>query len=90
MALIQQWAHVSPSLPFVACVLTEVVFDIPHQIQSQLGFGFPDFISACLDSVSICFLVYLSLLLPFVCFLSVFEFGQELLAHPHSSPSICA
>jgi len=74
---IQQRAPIFPSLPFVTYVLTEalLVFDIPHRLQFQLGFGFPDLIPACLDNVSVFLTGYLSLLPPSLCFLFVFEFG---------------
>lgn len=55
---------VDPGLPFVTCLLTEALldaFDIPGWIQSHLSFSFPNFISGCLDNVSI-FLPVLDLL----------------------------
>lgn len=49
---IQQQAHVFPSPSFAADVQVEA-FLVPHQIQPQVGFGFPEPIPAYLDSVYI-------------------------------------
>lgn len=66
--LIQQWAHIFSSLPFVPCIVREAllaVFYTPGQIQSLLGFVFLNFIPGGSESV----LVFL--LLPDF----VFDFG---------------
>ena len=92
-SLTEQWAHIFPRFPFVTCLLTEallVFFDIPHQIPCHLDFTFPTFAPACSDSTSVFLPGYLSLLPPSVCFLFVFEFGQERLVHPRSPLGIFA
>lgn len=56
-----------PHLPFATSVLTEaplVAFDIPQQIQLQVGFGFPNHI---LGSVAVFLPGYLSLYTSFLC-----------------------
>ena len=64
--------HIFPSLPFATSVLREallIALNTPcqiQQIQIQEGFGFPNHISARLDSVSIFLPSYLSLLPPSV------------------------
>lgn len=51
-----------------------LAFDIPHQIQFHLGFGFSDCIPAGLDSIPVLLSGYLSLLPRSVCLPFVFEF----------------
>lgn len=63
---------------------------LPSQIHLQVGFGFPDTVSAYLDNVSV-FLSYLSMLPPSVYFLSMSEFCHEQqLIHQHKSPGTFA
>lgn len=62
-------------------------FHIPQQIQVQMGFGFPNPIPVCSDSVSIFLFGQMSLLASPVCFLFMFQFNQELLAHPWRPPA---
>lgn len=50
-----------------------IAFDTPQQMQYQLGFGFPNCITACLDDVSVCIPGYLSPLPPSLYFLFMFE-----------------
>lgn len=80
-APIQQQTCILPSLPLTYLILV-VATDIPHEIQLQVGFVFPDFVSASSDSVSPFCLGYLSVLLPSVCFLTMFQFSQKLLIPP--------
>lgn len=82
---IQQWDHIFPSLPFANERPVEgllVALHVLYQIQLQVRYGFPSFISPYLGGASIFLLVYLSLLLPFVLFPSVFGFSQDLMVHP--------
>lgn len=62
-----------------------ITFIVPHQIQLQTGFVFPNSIPASLDSASVFFPGYLSLLSPSVCFLIMLQLFQELLVHPQAS-----
>lgn len=82
-APIQQQTCILPSLPLT--YLIEALFvatDTPHKNQLQVGFVFPNFISASSGSVSPFCLGYLSLLLPSVCSLTMFQFCQKLLIPP--------
>lgn len=87
---LQQLALIFHHLPFAAAVSVKaplVDLHIPQQIQVQTGFGFPNLIPSGSDTVSTFFLGHLSLLASPVCFLFMFQFNQELLAHPCRPPA---
>lgn len=54
----------SVCLPLIQAFL--VAFDISQQVQLQIVFGFPNWAPACLDSASIYFAGYLTLISTFV------------------------
>lgn len=76
--LLQQWVHIFPS-SFCHPETLPVVFDITGPSEFQMGSGFPNIIP-----VSILLPGYTSMYLPSLCFLFVFEFGQEPLVHQMS------
>jgi len=69
-------------LPLLTCVLVEslLVFNIPHQVQFHLCLGFPNPISASLDSIPVFFLGDTPSLLLSVLALLFPQFDQHVLA----------
>lgn len=59
--------HFSLSPIYYQCICNNPSFHVLFQIQLQLGFGFPNPISACLNVISMCLLSYLPLFLPHAC-----------------------
>lgn len=84
---IQQKVHNFFTLPDVLLVAALVVLHVLRQIELSVGFGFPNFIAAHLDSV----LIPPGLLNPcfpsLVHFLLMLDFCQEQLVHPHRPPT---
>lgn len=76
--LLQQWVHIFPST-FCHPEALPVVSDITGPSEFQMGSGFPNLIP-----VSVLLPGYTIMYLPSLCFLFVFEFGQEPPVHQMS------
>ena len=76
-------------LPLLTCVLVEslLVFNIPHQVQFHLCLGFPNPISACLDSIPVFFPGDTTLFLLSVLALLFPPLDQQALAKPRRFPT---